>query len=157
MDVPEDALRALESGEPCRFADLESSCPSTPGVYTLWDGEVLLYAGIARVDPAETKNPQAGGIRGRLRGYPQNRLDSDFAVTIFLRFILPSLSSEDCAKLAAGEIGIREMSQLVRSHVEPRVTFRAWTCDRKTAARIESHIRRNGLAHAGKPAFNPSD
>ena len=83
MDVPEDALRALESGEPCRFADLESSCPSTPGVYTLWDGEVLLYAGIARVDPAETKNPQAGGIRGRLRGYPQNRLDSDFAVTIF--------------------------------------------------------------------------
>ena len=34
--IPQDALRALETAEPCRLVDLNLSCPRPPGVYTLW-------------------------------------------------------------------------------------------------------------------------
>ncbi len=156
--IPQDALRALETEAPCRLTDL-NSCPRTPGVYTLWDGEgVFLYVGIARVDPKDpnTKNRDADGVRGRLSGYVQTRLDSDFAVRIFLRYVVPNLSSEHLERLRAGTSGIREMSRLVRTHVEQHVTFRAWGCDKEAAIRIESYIRRNGLPHTGKPFFNPA-
>ena len=36
--------------------------PRVPGIYALWFEHELLYAGIARVDPARTSNPQARGV-----------------------------------------------------------------------------------------------
>lgn len=152
--IPQEELRELETAVPCHLTDL-IRCPRTPGVYTLWDEKVFLYLGIARRDPGETMNRDAAGILGRLTGYRvKNRLDSDFAVKVFLRFIVPSLSSADCAKLGAGTIGLREMSKRVGEYVEEHVTYRAWACDGKTATEVESHIRRHGLLDAGKPVFN---
>jgi len=152
--LPQEALRELETAVPRRLADL-TGCPRTPGVYTLWNEKLFLYVGIARRDPRETTNRDAAGILGRLTGYGvKNRLDSDFVRKVFLRFIVPSLSLADCAKLGAGTIGLREMSKRVGEYVEEHVTYRAWACDGKTATKVESHIRRHGLPDAGKPLFN---
>ena len=152
--IPQEALRELETAVPCRLTDL-TSCPRKPGVYTLWHEKTFLYVGIARRDPLGTTNRAAAGILGRLTGYGvKNRLDSDFIVKVFLRFIVPSLSSADCARLGTGTIGLREMSKRVGEYVEQHVTYRAWACDGKTAGEVESHIRRHGLPGAGKPVFN---
>jgi hypothetical protein len=153
-------LQRLESAEDRPLRDLKS-CPETTGVYTLWDEkgqsgkQILLYVGTVRVDPRKTKNPDARGIRGRLSGYLENRLDNDFTRYIFLRFIVPELSSDDRAKLGAGEMGVKEMSERVCSWVEKRVSYRALTCDAQTARQIESHVCRSGLPNAGIPVLNP--
>jgi hypothetical protein len=153
--IPPDAVLAFESDEPHRFADL-SSCTTETGVYTLWDEGRLLYVGISYKDPHKTANRDAKGIRGRLSTYLNNRLDSDFALKILFRRIVPSLPQEDLADLEAGNIDLEKLRALVRKYIDERVTFRTWRCDGDTARRVESHIRRNGLGKVGQPVFNPS-
>lgn len=79
-DFDRGALEALESGPAFRLGELAASpCSRSTGVYTLWDEGVFLYVRIARVDPGETNNPQADGIKGRLNTYRRARLTNDFA------------------------------------------------------------------------------
>jgi hypothetical protein len=152
----ESALEALEASPPSRLGELMSSdCPRTTGLYTLWDGEVLLYVGIARVEAEEGKNPQRDGIRGRLNTYRRSRLTSDFAVQMFLRFVVPRLTEEQRVELARGSLGMAQMSALTRAELDRRITFRTYACDPLNAALIEDYVRREGLLLAGRPAFNP--
>ncbi len=152
----EDGLHALEKGPPSRLADLAASeCPRTTGVYTLWDEELFLYVGVARINPAETANPQADGVRGRLNTYRRARLTSEFAIGMLLRFIIPQLSAAERDALGRGAIGMSEMTARLRTHLDRHVTFRAWSCDAATALALETHIRRRGLETAPTPVFNP--
>ena len=64
--VQEDVLAELATGERCLLKELPtSSLPKLPGIYALWHDDVLLYAGMSRVDPRDTSNPQATGVPGR--------------------------------------------------------------------------------------------
>jgi hypothetical protein len=156
IDSGGDALEALESGPAFRLGELAASpCSRSTGVYTLWDEGVFLYVGIARVDPSETTNPQAEGIKGRLNTYRRSRLTNDFPVKVFLRFIVPRLTQEQLNELGAGHLGMDEMGRLTRRHIDERITFRAFECEKESALALEKQIRKTGLPHCGVPAFNP--
>lgn len=154
--ITAEALRALSLSPSVRLGDLPASdCPETVGVYTLWDSNHFLYVGIAKVDPAQTQNPQARGIRGRLNTYRKSRLTSEFAVSVFLRFVVPRLTSEQIRDLGSGSLTMKDMTVLVQQHIRSQVHFRTWSCDVMQAAALERHIRASGLPNIGLPLFNP--
>lgn len=120
--------------------------PKLPGIYALWHEDMLLYVGIARVDPKDTKNPQAAGVPGRLGTYRRCRLTSDFAIACAFRFVVPSLSDNQSAALATGIFGVRDV-QNRRPRLGER-TRDVLSCDRRW--------RDGGRGRARRPLLGPS-
>jgi len=127
-------LKELARGERRMLRDLRSTpdVPRIPGIYSLWHGDLCLYVGIARVDPANTRNPQAAGVAGRLDTYRRCRLTSDFAIACAFRFVVPELDSQEVRRLAAGERGVRDVQTAVEAWVNQHVSFSA-SCVRRPA------------------------
>ena len=130
--------------------------PHEPGVYALWFKDELLYVGIARVSPRDTRNPQAAGVAGRLRTYRSCRLTSDFAIAVAFRFVVPHLSHAEREGLATGITGVRHVQAMTQRWVWSNVDFSVDIVAAGLAARAEAAIRRAGLSGTGPPAFNAS-
>lgn len=158
MDLHGDTtscLARLASAERHHLRDLPVlAVPRLPGIYALWFEDELLYAGIARVDPNTTRNPQAAGMAGRLATYRNCRLTSDFAIAAAFRFIVPGLSDEDRSQLANGEVGVRAIQGRTQEWVVTNVKFSVDAVAPAIAITAESAVRRTGLAGADAPAFN---
>jgi hypothetical protein len=152
-----EVLNELATGQRSLLKELpNSSIPKLPGIYALWHDDVLLYVGIARVDPRDTTNPQAAGVPGRLNTYRRCRLTSDFALGCTLRFIVPFLTEQDRAALADGSMTMRVLQPRVQEWVWKNVSFSTVITDAATAVAAESVGRLTGLPGVGCPAFNPA-
>lgn len=155
--MTDDVLRALADGPRHLLRDLgKSPAPSTTGLYALWHQGALLYVGMVRVDPRETTNKQADGIRGRLNTYRRCRLASDFALGCAIRYVIPTFTPDDLSGLGTGTISMRDVQGRVRDWVWANVEFStASTLDGRTAGLAETVGRSIGLPGFGPPAFNP--
>lgn len=142
------------------------------GVYTIWrhaDGSPvttvpgpvqLVYVGYSgrelKKGAVDTKLQAAVGknaLWSRLQAHASGQRGSDqFSLYVGDRFVLPTLSAEDIAAVAAGRV---RMNALVRRYVIEHLAFR-WveTADAATAREIEAAIRRGDWEH-GKPFLNP--
>jgi hypothetical protein len=131
-----------------------SGAPRVPGIYALWHADELLYIGIARKDPADTTNPQAAGITGRLDTCRRARLTSDFTVAVAFRFIVPELSDDQRARLTNGSLTVRDVQATVKGWIATNVEFSTDAVTAPIAAAAEAHARRHGLPGADPPSFN---
>jgi hypothetical protein len=152
----DDVVIQLRDGPRFAIRDLAAAnLPRQPGIYALWHANLFLYVGIARIDPKDTKNPQAAGVPGRLHTYRRCRLTSDFAIACAFRFVVPDLTNDQRRGLAAGDYRVSDIQGLVQSWVLEHVEFSAVIVDATTASAAERHVRTSGLPGLGRPTFNP--
>jgi hypothetical protein len=105
------------------------------------------------VDLKGREGTQVKGVRQRLASHAAGRRSGDqFCVYVADRFILSTLSSEEIAQVAAGELSL---DARVRRYIHERLSYR-WVevPDGTSAYRLEAQICRGALA-AGLPQFNP--
>src|SRR5262245_34804817 len=121
-------LKALEEGPVYRFSDWPN--PAVPkvtaGVYTIWDGRLFIYPGMAGrgLDADSLLKLRAGkkvtGLFDRLRSHATGRRSGDqFCVYVQDRFILPTLTKEDLLSVGRGALNLDE---LVRRYIRTRLS-----------------------------------
>jgi hypothetical protein len=161
---PQSAFIALEEGPLFPFkswpnAGLRDVCA---GVYTIWQGDKLLYVGmagralteaqIALERQANRRSPR--GLFSRLKSHAAGRRSGDqFCLYVCDRLVLPGLTPEEIGKVGDGAL---KLDALVRAYVHEHLSYRfAETKDSRRAFTLEGEIRR-GRLRAGKPFLNPA-
>jgi hypothetical protein len=154
-------IEVLANGPSSQFRDWPNlSLPLiAAGVYTIWDGTQLIYAGMAGrslTREAITEGRRAimvKGLRQRLGSHASGRRSGDqFCVYVADRLVLATLSASEIAEIAAGELSL---DARVRRYIHERLSYR-WVemADGASACALEMKIRR-GLLAAGMPLLNP--
>jgi hypothetical protein len=148
-------LAELESGPTHRFAD--GAHPQIPrvccGVYTIWDGNTLVYVGHAgRAVHVATGNRRTG-LADRLFHHSGGRRSGDqFCVYVADRLVLPKLTAENLADIAAGHL---LLDDFVYVYVQDRLAYRVTITADIAVARAVENAARGGVLDAGKPVLNP--
>jgi hypothetical protein len=155
--------RALETERLHRFQDWPNrQVPKRAGgVYTVWDGDRLLYVGMSgRAMTAEDLEVSDGGrvvakgLWTRLNAHASGRRSGDqFCVYVGDRFVVPELSPSQQQQLAAGTLSL---DSLIRAFVRERLAYQFVSTDGIEAAKLEGAVRQGGLS-VGKPFLNPLD
>jgi hypothetical protein len=156
------AVQELETGPLHRFQDWpnEQVPRRAAGVYTIWEGDRLLYVGMSgRAMTAEYLEVSDGGrIRAkglwtRLNTHASGRRSGDqFCVYVGDRFVVPGLTASQKQQFAAGTLSL---DTLIRALVHQRLSYRFVVCaDGAEALKLEREVRRGSLS-AGKPYLNP--
>ena len=156
-------LKELETGELHLFADWpnEAVPAVAAGAYTVWEGERLVYSGMAgrslteesilehRDDPTRVT-----GLRSRLASHASGRRSGDqFCVYVADRFVLPRLEPKQIQGIAAGAT---PLDTLVREYIHDRFGYRFIEAANGTEARELERAVREGQLSAGKPFLNPA-
>jgi hypothetical protein len=157
------AVQELETGPLHRFQDWpnEQVPKRAAGVYTVWEGDRLLYVGMSgRAMTAEDLEVSDGG-RIRAKGL-WTRLNTHArpAAALAINSVCMSVTASwsrasppsQQQQLAAGALSL---DTLIRAFVHERLSYRfVITADGTEALRREREVRRGSLS-AGKPYLNP--
>ena len=133
------ALERLLSTQGLPFG-LATSAPDAAGVYVVWHGDELLYAGMAR------------RLRSRLRAHASGRRSGDqFCVYVCDRFVVPYLTADEQAACAEGTLRLDIQSRLF---IHRHLTV-AWmeTLTVEAARTAEREVRHGRLGTV--PLLNP--
>ncbi len=128
--------------------------PGETGVYTVWSGADLLYVGCVVKKASETSNPQADGIKGRLRTQSRaKRINSVVALRVCDRFIVPELSPRQLEGLRTGATDLDALTaHWMRENLRYKVVH---TASGDLAREVEALLRRDS-GPLGPPLLNPS-
>ncbi|WP_083420575.1 hypothetical protein [Mycolicibacterium llatzerense] len=163
--TPLEVLPPLEFGPRYDFVDWPNAdIEAAPaGVYTIWDGDGLIYVGMAGrrigVDP---ETPPAAGalhatprnpLRSRLNAHPSGRRSGDqFCVYVSDRFVVPSLDVHQLRRVGEGTL---KLDLLTKRHIRQHLSYRYITeLGGYPALQLERLVQRGALG-AGKPYLNP--
>ena len=126
------------------------------GVYAVWDGETLIYCGMSgrEFEKAVSSAKIRFGLVTRLASHASGRLSGDqFCVYVANRLVIPSLTSEQLAKFATGDLNLDVLTkQYINDRLEYQFAFvptssEAYTLERKC---------REGVIFGVKPLLNPA-
>jgi hypothetical protein len=158
--MSDDLLAALGSGPEHRFADWPN--PEVPnwraGVYTVWDGDHLVYVGMAgrgllagsyESEKALTST-KARRLGDRLNSHASGRRSGDqFCVYVFDRLVLPTLSQTELMAAANGQLSLDNLTrQYIHDHLSYRLVV---TEDGNAALSLERQVQQGAL---GEPPVN---
>ncbi len=151
-------VQKLGQGVTCSFSEWPNSAVPTfgAGVYTIWhrDGR-FIYVGMSgrgiSADTPRRNRPQ--GLYTRLQSHASGRRSGDqFCVYVADRFVLPILTQDDIAAIAAGR---HQMDALVRRYIHENLGYRfAMLPNGATAYAVEAALKGGNWPH-GRPLFNP--
>jgi hypothetical protein len=159
-EIIKNLLYELENGTAYSFSDWSIVPRICAGVYTIWNERTLIYVGMSgRSLSAETitehrkSNSRARGLVTRLKAHASGRRSGDqFCVYISDRLVLPSLTSEQIAQIAEGNLSF---DRLIRDYIHEQLSFRfVETESDGTACQLENAIK-GGALNAGKRFLNP--
>jgi len=171
LDLSPDLVK-LATGPKYRFADWPNPAVARqPGVYTIWDGERLLYVGMAgraakasvnpmAIDPLPLDEPKVipelreiAGLWHRLNSHASGRRSSDqFCVYICDRFVVAGLTPEEQVAVRDARLSLDAMTKtFIREALDYRFVA---TADAAGALTIEAAIR-CGRLPSGPPFLNP--
>lgn len=154
--MTEDLLGSLQTGPVRRFADWPD--PTVPkiaaGVYTIWDGDQLVYVGMAgRAVTAERTGGKPTGLWDRLRSHADGRRSGNqFCVYVCDRFIVPNLSPDQQAQIGAGTLSL---DHLTRRYIHDNLAYRYVLTPTPAEARSLERLVQTGALQAGVPFLNP--
>ncbi len=153
--IDHELLQQLATQTKNRLSDLfECDVPHQTGIYALWHGEKLLYVGISVKDPADTTNPQAAGVAGRLNTYRKSPITSNFTLAVALRYILPTLTTAELAAFGTGELESRDLETRTKAWVHENVEFSVVAAKPADARLAERLAFASGLPGSGRPMLN---
>src|SRR5262249_45432400 len=160
MPGVEQPLQRLRSAPLHRFSEWPNpEVPAvTAGVYSIWDGQQLIYVGMSGRGATEESLGQAKGrgrpwgLRTRLHSHWSGRRSGDqFVVYVADRLVLPTLTRAQVKAIATGE---HSMDALCRAYIHERLTYRyACVPDGPTALEVERQGRSG--AFGPLPLLNP--
>jgi hypothetical protein len=128
----------------------ESLSKGRPGVYGIWAGDELLFVGLSWQDRADTDNPQAQGVWGRLQTYMIRNQPSRFISAVFDRFVFPSLEGDSRTAIADDPALASEAAhQHLRNHFE----YRALVTSNGEEARALADAIKGGHSVFGPPTY----
>lgn len=140
-DLDEDPLVVLKTGT--RYTFMESPRKHVgrdvrSGVYTIWRGEELVYAGFAGRDAAKS------GFVGRLVQHRSGDRSGDkFCVYIFDHYVLPALTQEQIEAAVAGTL---KLDRLIREFIAAELEYRFVRCENASEAlALEQRVLRGEL------------
>jgi hypothetical protein len=156
----DELLETLCSAE--RFPFSEWPNPAVPigaGVYTIWEGPRFIYVGMSGLAKNAEQIAQAklAGkkkmLRERLGSHASGRRSGDqFCVYVSDRLVIASLSADDIAKIASGEVS---GDSHVKDYIHKNLMYRFLeTRDGAIAVALEDLIR-SGETVLGSPLINP--
>jgi hypothetical protein len=157
-EVLHDELVALGHGPTYRFADWPNpAVPPAAGAYTVWDGDNLIYAGMAgrslSADDVPAATDSVRGLRSRLGSHATGRRSGNqFCVYICDRFVVPSLTPEQQRAVGSGTLSI---DRLVRDLIHTRLSYRFVACPDARSARTLERLARSGALDGQLPLLNP--
>jgi hypothetical protein len=125
------------------------------GIYAIWDGDVLIYCGMAgrELEEARIAAKPRYGLVLRLASHASGRLSGDqFCVYVANRLVIPSLTPEQLAKFSSGDLNL---DALTRSYIHERLEYQyAMVPSSVQAYEIEKSCR-FGDQFGVKPLLNP--
>lgn len=155
-------LDELETGPAYRFADWPNKAvPKSPGVYTIWQKEQLIYVGMAGRGVAVAELNEEGeptrktrGLFGRLNTHANGKRSGDqFSIYVCDRFVVPQLSADELGLLEKGRFDLDARTKAhVRQHYEYRYVV---TETGMAAANLENQVK-GGALGTGTPLLNPA-
>jgi hypothetical protein len=129
--------------------------PVAVGVYAVWEGETLIYCGMSgrQFETTITRGRARIGLATRLASHASGRLSGDqFCVYVANRLVIPSLTPEQLARFATGEL---TLDQLTRTYIIDRLEYQ-FACVGSSAEAFALEKRcRQGVTFGAKPLLNP--
>jgi len=141
-----------------KFSDWPNAeVPSvTAGVYVVWDGQALLYCGMSgrAFEKASTTARVKIGLVTRLASHASGRLSGDqFCVYIANRLVIPTLTHEQLARFATGEL---TLDSLTKAYIHERLEYQfACVLSSSDAYALERRCCA-GEVFGMKPLLNPA-
>jgi hypothetical protein len=130
--MSDDLLAALGSDPAYRFTDWPN--PEVPnwraGVYTVWDGDLLVYVGMAgrglhagsHESEKALASTKARGLRDRLNSHASGRRSGNqFRVYVADRLVLPTLSQTEIMAATNGQLSL---DTLTRQYIRDDRSYR---------------------------------
>jgi hypothetical protein len=158
LDISAERIAALAEGTAHRFSDWPNlGVPRFgAGVYTIWHKDRrFIYVGMSGRGITGTTKPRNSphGLYTRLYSHWGGRRSGDqFCVYVADRFVLPTLSQQDIAAIAAGR---HEMDAYVRRYIHDELLYRYTIVESgREALLIEAAIK-SGAWGRGRPLLNP--
>lgn len=156
-------MKELQDGPLFAFADWpDDRVPRrAAGVYTVWRGEQLIYAGMCGRGAQQEdfvappgQNAPAKGLWTRLNSHASGRRSGDqFNIYICDRFIVPALTPAQQHDIAIGQL---LLDQMTRTFIRANLGYR-FQMYRSGAEALEvERAVRSGSLPAGRPLLNPA-
>jgi hypothetical protein len=149
-------VESLTAGPVFWFSEgLDKTLPfAANGVYTIWKQNEFVYVGIAgRKLDLSIEHVRMRGLKDRLDSHWRGRRSGDqFAVYVFDRFIVPTLTNEQRRRFGTGQL---QDDALTRNFIQQYLSYRfVVTGSYKEAIAIETYLAK-GRSSAGFPLLNP--
>jgi len=126
------------------------------GVYVIWYGEELLYAGMSgrEIEKAVKDGKKKYGLVTRLASHASGRLSGDqFCVYVANRIVIPELKQSQLNKFRDGTV---TLDQMTKKFIRTKLEYQYLLVDRsQDAYDLENHCR-SGAIFGMKPVLNPS-
>ena len=157
----DDHLAQLESGDSYRFDGWPNDAMPrvAAGVYTVWQQDRLIYAGMAGRGLSEeeirdrlTGDSKKKGIFRRLASHASGRRGGDqFCIYVCDRFVVPKLTKAQQQQIGEGQLSL---DQMTRDFIRRSFSYRFVVVDPSEVLGLERKIR-EGAMKAGLPYLNP--
>jgi hypothetical protein len=125
------------------------------GVYAVWEGEQLIYCGMARakLESAIELGRKKRGLRQRLTSHASGRLSGDqFCVYIASRLVVPELPAQTLPRLRAGT---ETLDALTKKYIHDKLDYQ-FACVQSSAEALELEQNcRQGRVFGVQPLLNP--
>ena len=125
------------------------------GVYVIWQGEELLYAGMSgrEIEKAIKDGKKKYGLVTRLASHASGRLSGDqFCVYVANRIVIPDLKHSQLNKFRDGTV---TLDQITKKFIRTKLEYQYLLVDRsQDAIDLEKHCR-SGAIFGILPLLNP--
>ena len=131
--------------------------PSVPavagGVYVVWSGEQLIYAGMSGRSIEKQQHRKKYGLVTRLESHAKGRLSGDqFNVYVANRFVVPSLTAEQQSQMSTG---LLTLDVLTRQFIHQYFQYQYLIVDHSKEAFAIERLCQAGYIFNQKPYLNP--
>ena len=125
------------------------------GIYAIWDGDLLVYCGMAgrELEEARKAGKPKYGLFLRLASHASGRLSGDqFCVYVANRLVIPSLTPDQLAKFSSGDLNL---DSLTKSYIHDRLEYQYAVVPSSALAFEAEKSCRSGAQFGVKPLLNP--
>jgi len=126
------------------------------GVYVIWQGEELLYAGMSgrEIEKAIKEGKKKYGLVTRLASHASGRLSGDqFCVYVANRIVIPELKQSQLNKFRDGTV---TLDQMTKKFIRTKLEYQYLLVERSQDAYDLENYCRSGAIFNRKPTLNPS-
>jgi hypothetical protein len=123
------------------------------GVYVVWRGDDLIYAGMSGKDIEKKQQKRKYGLVTRLSSHASGRLSGDqMNVYVANRFVVPEIDAAQQAQFAAGTL---RLDTLTRQYIHEHLEYQYLVVERSAEAYALERLCRCGHIFEQRPYLNP--